>query len=251
MRFAPENVWHVEQTGSTNDCLREKLQAGLRGWLAFSADTQTAGRGRHARCWLSPAGGLYLSVSRPLPTDSAPVFIPVSTSVAVAEYLAEAYGVRAALKWPNDLVASDRKLAGVLSELVALPDRDAAVIVGVGLNVNTPVSLNDGNLAVALGELTGYPVDVASLRGELLAAIARCWQDLDRDGSSAMVARWRARCEIIGTEVEITTASGPLRGRCLDVTDSFALRLETAQGLREVVEGDVRRLRSGAPDSLS
>jgi len=125
----PAPIEHVETVTSTNDLLKERARQGALEWTVVWADRQTAGRGRHGRGWHSPPGNLFLSVLlRPSLSPDRVLLLPLAAGVAVAAAVAE-LGVAAHLKWPNDLVVGERKLAGILVEGLA----SAAVLVGLGL----------------------------------------------------------------------------------------------------------------------
>lgn len=118
----PDVEWH-QTIGSTSDRLKQLARAGAPEWTAVLADRQTSGRGREGRTWQSPAGGLYLSVL--LRPRAEPVsLLPLAAGVAVAEAVA-GFGVACQLKWPNDVLASGRKLAGILAEATSGSTRRA------------------------------------------------------------------------------------------------------------------------------
>jgi BirA family biotin operon repressor/biotin-[acetyl-CoA-carboxylase] ligase len=242
LTFSPNKIERLEEIGSTNDWLKARLLAGDSEWMAVFALRQTSGRGRYSRTWLSPDGGLYLSVSRPVNAPLFPIHIPIAASVAVCELLSTQFEVPAKLQWPNDILVDGSKLAGVLSELVVMPHGGNAVIVGVGLNVNTAIKLDDGRGAVSLSQLTGSQYDLYSLSSMILHAIESTWKDLDSRGQDDMLTRWRALCETIGASVDVTTAEGNIRGLCSGIGTDFSLILDTASGQVNLVEGDVQRL---------
>jgi BirA family biotin operon repressor/biotin-[acetyl-CoA-carboxylase] ligase len=117
-RGLPTVEW-PEVIVSTSDRLKALARAGAPEWTAVLADRQTGGRGREGRTWASPIGGLYLSVLL-RPRFARAGLLPLAAGVAVAEAAGE-LGVRAELKWPNDVMASGRTLAGVLSEAASGP----------------------------------------------------------------------------------------------------------------------------------
>jgi len=131
-------VHWFEEIASTNDRAKELADDDAEHGEVVVAETQTAGRGRRGRAWASPARrNLYFSVV--LRPDLPPVRAPELTlvaSLAICDALRQA-GVDAGIKWPNDLLASGKKIAGILTELAAEPDRVDWVVLGVGVNVNS------------------------------------------------------------------------------------------------------------------
>src|SRR5260370_22021494 len=133
----PQGLWReievVDRTGSTNADLLDRAMRGEPGGLILAAEEQSAGRGRMGRTWVSPPAALPFSLLVP-PATVPPArrgWLPLLTGVAVAAAVTDVTGVKASLKWPNDVLADDAKLAGILAEAAA-----GAVVVGVGLNVS-------------------------------------------------------------------------------------------------------------------
>ncbi|OFV87657.1 MAG: biotin--[acetyl-CoA-carboxylase] ligase, partial [Acidobacteria bacterium RBG_16_70_10] len=150
----PAPLEHHESLRSTSDVVRERARAGAAEWTTVIADTQAAGRGRWGRTWASPPGGLYLStLLRPPP--EAVGLLPLVAGVAVAEALSE-WGVSTELKWPNDVLARGRKLAGVLGEASSSASGVEWVALGIGVNVGA----EDDSLPPAVRE------NATSLRAE-------------------------------------------------------------------------------------
>ena len=211
------------------------------------ADRQTAGRGRQGRVWQSPAGAnLYFSILlRPRMTPAALPPIALACGLAVAE-AAEAAGVRAGGKWPNDVLASGptggpahapRKLSGVLVESATSSAGLSFAIVGVGLNVNQrelPPEL--AAIATSLRLETGHEHDRTDVLASLLCRL-EVW--IDRflaEGPAPVVAAVTPR--LVGLGREIRTAEG-MTGRIAGLDGDGALRLETEGGPRRVVAGEV------------
>jgi BirA family biotin operon repressor/biotin-[acetyl-CoA-carboxylase] ligase len=227
---------------STNRALVEVAQSGAPEGTVFGADHQTAGRGRMGRSWTAPPGSsLLVSVLlRPdLPADRLHLVTAV-VALAIADGCLEAAGFRPDLKWPNDLLVGDRKLAGVLAEADVGPAGVAWVVVGFGLNVNWPSPLPEdlAPIAVAANELAGGDVD----RCDLLVAILRSldgwygrWDDV--------VAAYRSRCATVGREVRVELAGETFTGTATALTDDGALVV----GGRTVAAGDVVHLRPATP----
>jgi BirA family biotin operon repressor/biotin-[acetyl-CoA-carboxylase] ligase len=213
------------------------------------AEQQTQGRGRRGRSWSSPRQrNLYCSfVLRPeLPPQRAPE-LTLLGAVAVAESL-RANGVPADIKWPNDLLVGGRKVAGILTELSADPDRVHFVVLGIGVNLNAakedfPVELRE--VATSVVEVTGRPV----VRAAFLAGLAKRledWLDVHAgQGFEPVRERWRALSATLGQEVLVTSERRELRGVAVDIDADGALRLRTAEGTEErVLAGDVEQVRA-------
>lgn len=220
---------------STQDEMRRRLEAGERvDGLVLRALEQTAGRGQRRRDWRGAAGGSYQTVAlRDLPERRlCRPQAAVAVAVGVARAL-RAHGFRAQVKWPNDLVYRDKKLAGILCECVR-----GHLLVGVGMNVANPPPVNATALVGVDPEEAGDLVLEGVRAGlELLAA------------PTGLVAAFAAVDALAGAEVEVTLDGRTLRGRAEGITPGGALRLRTASGVVALRGGRAGRgpLRRAAP----
>jgi BirA family biotin operon repressor/biotin-[acetyl-CoA-carboxylase] ligase len=227
-------VWLPECT-STNDL--------ALGWLdrpevrAVGADCQTGGRGRRGRSWHSPPGaGLYLTwIARPPFGPERGTVLPLLAAVAVAEVCAE-LGVRPMLLWPNDLLLSGRKLAGILCE-ARIGAGGWAAAVGMGLDLRTPPGGYPPDVpAVALDTVLA---DVPAPRDLALRLVARLEAWLARaaaEGAAPVIEAWQALGPPLGTPLR----RGDLVGRYAGLGPDGALRLDTDQGEVQVHTGEVQ-----------
>jgi BirA family biotin operon repressor/biotin-[acetyl-CoA-carboxylase] ligase len=217
------------------------IAAALEGapeGATWVAEVQTAGRGRLGRAWHSPAGeNLYLSVVlRPaLRPPDAPA-LTLACAVAVAEAVEAVTGLAPRVKWPNDLLLDGRKVAGILLEMRAEPERVAFVVVGVGLNVNTatfpaPLDATATSLRAALGR----PLRRAPLGAEVLARLTRWTRRYVDDGLEAVRAPWLARATPIGEALQVRTPAGTLQGTMAGLAPDGALLVALADGTVEAV----------------
>ncbi|RYZ34099.1 MAG: biotin--[acetyl-CoA-carboxylase] ligase, partial [Myxococcaceae bacterium] len=239
---------HHETIGSTNATAFRLAQDGAPHGTVVVAEQQTAGKGRRGRAWVSPPGlNLYFSaILRPeLPPQRAPELTLVA-AVALAEALRET-GSDAAIKWPNDVQLGGRKVAGILTELSAEPERVHFVIVGVGVNLNAgpehfPEDLRD--TATSLSQALGRPVVRAAFTAALWARL-EVWLDTYlASGFDAVRTRWKALSSTLGQQVRVRTDRGDWEGFAEDIDPTGALMVRTADGrLERVLAGDVEQLR--------
>jgi BirA family biotin operon repressor/biotin-[acetyl-CoA-carboxylase] ligase len=231
-----DRIHHFAELDSTMTEARELARRDCPAFTVVVADRQRRGRGRLQRTWHSEAGGLYFTVVvRPeLPVQQAtwPVF---AASLELARLLRERWGVEAGVKWPNDILAGGRKLAGMLSEMEAAGEMLTYVNIGIGLNVNNDPRDSEAG-AVSLRELTGAPVS----RRELLAAFLDRFEARLRSADLAgVIAAWKRWTVTLQREVRIVTTRETLTGYALDVDADGALLLRTADGqVRRVTHGD-------------
>ena len=233
------------ETTSTNDVIEKLARDGVPEGVAVFAESQTKGRGRLGRKWLSPAKqGLWFSVLlRPDLRPQEATRLTVASATALRRAIESQTGLKPEIKWPNDILVQGKKVAGILTELSAELDHVKYVILGIGVDVNLspgdfPPELR--KVATSLKAELGKPVS----RPELAVAILR---ELDQDygritsGQFAAVAsEWEEHGTTIGQEVVIRTGDRQIRGRAESLGEDGALLLRTEHGhLERIVGGDV------------
>jgi BirA family transcriptional regulator, biotin operon repressor / biotin---[acetyl-CoA-carboxylase] ligase len=236
----------VTETGSTNADLLAQLDR-LHGPTLLVAASQTAGRGRAGRSWLSaPDAALTFSLAwkfeRPV---QALVGLPLAVGVAIAEALAE-FEVRVMLKWPNDVLKDGRKLAGILIETALSNDRqhgaDAGVwaVIGVGLNLAIPDSL-EAQIGQPVASVPWLAqLDRNTLMAALLNHLAQALSEFSQYGFAAFRDRWNALHAYAELPVTILDRGQVVQeGIAAGVDDMGRLLLDTDRGRQPVVAGDV------------
>ncbi|WP_307827844.1 biotin--[acetyl-CoA-carboxylase] ligase [Nocardioides sp. SYSU D00038] len=245
---AEGSVEVVATATSTNAVVAERAREGAADGLVVVAEEQTAGRGRLDRTWeVPPRAALTFSVLlRPTAPPARWPWLPLLTGRAVATAL-RAAGVEAGLKWPNDVLVGDRKIAGILLERVETPQGPAAVV-GIGLNVAqdapelpvataTSVALELGRGADRTDLLLGL---VAALRGGYAD-----WQAGGDAGAERLRAAYAADCVTLGRDVRVELPGGDaLTGRAVGVDAGGRLVVEHAGGSTAVAAGDVVHVRA-------
>jgi len=235
----------VGEVGSTNAELAERAADGTAEGVVLVAEHQAAGRGRLDRVWTSPPrAGLTVSfLLRPDVPAARRGWLTLLVGVALAESVGEVTGVRASLKWPNDLLAGDgRKLAGILAE-----SSGTAVVVGVGLNVSTTAAeLPETGTSIAV--VTGSAPDRGPLLLAFLRAVERRYQRwtaaLGDPVNSGLATDYLAWSSTVGTSVSVTLPDGStLEGVAEAVDWDGRLVVGTPEGRVELASGDVRHVR--------
>ena len=237
---------HVfERTTSTNDVIEKLARDGVKEGAVVFAESQTKGRGRLGRKWISPERkGLWFSVLlRPDLRPQETTQLTVASATALRRAIQSETGLNPEIKWPNDILIRGKKVAGILTELSAELDRVKHVILGVGVDVNLNANEFPAELrktATSLKVETGRTVS----RPELATAILR---ELDHDYARVcghffadVADEWEAHCTTIGREVTIRTGERKIRGRAESLDEDGALLLRTEHGhLERIIGGDV------------
>jgi BirA family biotin operon repressor/biotin-[acetyl-CoA-carboxylase] ligase len=234
-----------EETTSTNDVIEKLARDGVKEGVVVFAESQTRGRGRLGRKWMSPAKqGLWFSVLlRPDLRPQETTRLNVASATALRRAIESQTGLKPEIKWPNDILIQGKKVAGILTELSGELDHVKYVVLGIGVDVNLsqgdfPAELR--KLATSLKAELGKPVS----RPELAVVILR---ELDLDyaritsGQFAAVAdEWEEHGTTIGQEVTIRTGDRRIRGRAESLGEDGELLLRTEHGhLERIIGGDV------------
>ncbi len=230
------------ETGSTNDDAWEALQAGAPDGVVVIADHQTRGRGRSGRSWhTTPARGLALSiVLRPGCDRSVISTVPLVAGLALARGL-DALGAPTRLKWPNDLLIGDRKVAGILCESRRVAMIGDTVVIGVGVNVGESISdfpEEVADRATSL-RLAGHAITREDVAAEFLNALEPLWTEHQEGDPRAALDAWHARADFWGTTVAVHAPAGMVRGVARNLDADGALVIETAAGSQRILAGDV------------
>lgn len=215
--FPPDwTLQHFTEVDSTN-----LVAATLPAWHAVRADTQTAGRGRFQRAWVSDAGGLWLSAVVPAVTNSpAWRLLPLVAGLAICETLHQTGAHPLRLRWPNDVLVGDRKLAGLLIDQF----RPGLAVVGIGINVRNQPETRDLRLqgqVARLAELVPQAPSLHALAVRVLAALKSNWLEVQHDGPESVLAQintlWdlprRVRLDLDGPKVSGDFLGVDSRGR--------------------------------------
>jgi BirA family biotin operon repressor/biotin-[acetyl-CoA-carboxylase] ligase len=229
------HIQHHERLGSTSDEARRLVAAGAPHGTVVHADEQEAGRGRFGRVWFSPPGNLYLSVllRLDLPPERGPElsFLAALTVADTVDALLPKQ-IRATLKWPNDVLVNDGKVAGILVE-----HNDNAHILGIGLNIleaprNAPYKTSTLVGAGGLATVDG----ARDILLERLAEHLDAWVD---HGFEPIRTAWLARAHPVGTALRATIGGLVEEGTFAGLDTDGAMLLDQPSGRRRIVAGDV------------
>lgn len=214
---------------------------GAPSGTVVTARHQTAGRGRRGRVWDDrPGSSLLFSVLFVAGAGDALQRFAHALALAVTDACKISTGADAGLKWPNDVLVGDRKLAGVLGDIHTRDDK-ACVIVGCGINVNWQGDIPDAlrERAISLDELSGYRLSLDDLLDNILRALEQRLQRPDW-----LMAAYRMRCRTIGQSVRVELPDGNLHGRASYVLDDGRLLVDLEDGEQRAFSvGEVVHLR--------
>lgn len=242
-------VIHYTQVGSTQDIAKEMVSKRVPHGTLIIAEAQTKGRGRLGRIWLSPEGqGLYFSlILRP---QISPIHAPKLTlmaGVAIARTIELTTSIKSQIKWPNDILISGRKVAGILNEIDAEMDKINAIILGIGININQNTASFPKELR---NEVTSLKLEVGSeiSRLEILQALLVELENLCevlKDGNFPYIlGAWRKMDITLGSQVKAVLIDREISGKAIDIDQDGALLLKDRKGdIYRLLSGDLTLLR--------
>lgn len=237
-----------DEIDSTNTYLMHESAPAVGMMSVAVTNNQTAGRGRHGKTWQSPPGaGLCLSTSytfasRPENLSALTLVIGLAATAVLEELGVD----KVQLKWPNDLVANNGKLAGILAEVKEQSDTATTVVTGIGVNVDMPDEL----YGKAENEWTRHVVDLKSLcslvplheqiAGALMTKFCNTFNQFETDGFGQFADKWAGRDWLLGREITVQTADRQVSGIGAGIAGDGALLLDTPDsGTRRITSGSV------------
>ncbi|MGH7609473.1 MAG: biotin--[acetyl-CoA-carboxylase] ligase [Candidatus Dormibacteria bacterium] len=250
----PYRVELLQVVGSTQDRVCQAARLGAEEGLVIFAEEQTRGRGRAGRNWVSPAGtALMFSVLlRPTGPPAGWSTLGLAAGLALAEGLSAVGGPQVQLKWPNDCLCRDLKLAGILAEIPNLGRSGAALILGVGCNLfwreaAIPEGLRHSATAC---DLEGARVDPTRLAVATLRRLASHYRTWLAEGFAPIRPLWWQRAAWIGRTVVAEQRDRPVRGRVVGITELGELLLRTPRGQVAIAAGELRPAPPGAAGAV-
>ena len=223
-------IIHLDEVTSTNDVAKRHAKDGETEGLVVVARRQTHGRGRQGKEWVSPEGGLYLSVLlRPSLDPKELTRLTVYSAVPVAMAIEKVTGLRTELKWPNDIQIDGRKIAGLLVEGSSQRGKIAYVVLGIGINVNAEAKDLGVEGASSLSEETGQTIDQKQLLDEVLRELRSHYEQFLK--SEYPEDEYVRRSSILGHQIEAVVGREVLRGKALYLAPDGALVIKSEEGL--------------------
>jgi len=245
-------ILYFRELPSTNDMAKELALRGIREGTVVVARTQNKGRGRQNRKWISPEGGLWLSILLRPKTD--PKHVPMLTllaSVAVARTINRLFQLKSEIKWPNDVLVNMKKICGILTETRTKGKTLDFAIVGIGINANFAVDVLPAYLqgsSTTLKEELKREIERENLLRVLMEEIELYYKVLVEGRFSRILTDWRGLANFLGSEVEVWTPPVKVEGRAVDADSYGALIVKLRDGTTcKVLSGDLQIVEKSKP----
>lgn len=233
----------LSQVDSTNSILKQRAIQGAASGTACLAEQQTAGRGRQGRHWVSPFGcNLYLSLLWRFsngPTSLAGLSLAIG--VALARAIRATVSQQVSLKWPNDLVWKGQKLAGILVEIAGESAGPSHAVIGVGINVRMPNSLNASidQPWTDLYRLSRETPSRNALAASVLEHLVTVLREFEQQGLTAFLDEWRELDSMAGRSVQLQTPTGVIAGQAQGIDKDGSLLIQVGNEVRRFASGEV------------
>ena len=244
-RVIGRQIQVFEETTSTNDLMARLGRAGVPEGMVIFAESQTKGRGRMGRTWISPARkGLWFSVLlRPDISPQAATQLTIASATSLVRAIVAQTGIVPEIKWPNDVLIRGKKVAGILTEMSAELDHLKELVLGIGIDVN----LEPGEFPSALRKIatsirieSGQKIDRAALAVAILRELDADYERIQNGGFEAVADEWQRHCSTIGAHVSIRVGERAIRGLAEALDADGALLLRGPHGhLERIIGGDV------------
>ena len=240
-KFVGKKVYYFESLGTTmNVAMQLGMEGAAEGTLVL-AETQSKGKGRLGRNWLSPKyKGIYFSlILRPKIAPSRAPILTLLAAVSICQAVKEITRLDCQIKWPNDIIMHNKKLGGILTELSAEVDKINFVVIGAGINVNTDKK-NLLSTATSLKEQKKENIDRVALLQEILRKIEINYLLFHERGAHPIIEKWREYAVTLGKRVKVYCLNEHIEGEAYDIDNEGALLVRRDSGLTEkVLSGDV------------
>ena len=238
------HVHYVPQCSSTQDIAKSLAEFGVPEGLVVIAEEMYNGRGRLGRKWYAPKGGLWISILlRPKRIESLQL-MSLATGVAVVKAMEKLLNIKLRLKWPNDVIYMNRKLAGILIEAGVEVDTVHYVIVGIGVNVNNELPSELKDYAVNLKAILGFEVSRVPILRSLLRELDDIYHLLTMGNTYAILKEWIRYSDTIGRRVKVQFIDFTVEGKAIDIARDGSLIVIDDAGKRYIIRaGDIIHIR--------
>src|SRR5919112_3539703 len=214
--------------------------------LVIIAEQQKSGRGRENREWLSPKGGVWLSVVlRPRMPASNITLLPFAAALAVCDAIRKTTQLDAKLRWPNDVTISGKKVAGILIDSSVEAERINYAIIGIGVNANVDSSVISSHLGknikvTSLSDELGHETSILGLTKEILERLDYYYVELEYCVSRTIIKEWKKNSDILGQKVALMQSNRTIQGIAADVKEdgSLVVRADNCEDIN-VVASDI------------
>lgn len=241
------DIHYFNEVDSTNEVAKYLAEDGAEEGTVVVAEIQNKGKGRRGKTWISPPGGIWMSIIlRPEIPPHRASQLTLVTGVVVAKTIKEELNIDVGIKWPNDILIGKKKVSGILTEVNATMDKVNYLVVGIGIDMNVDVPMLPSDLqkgATSLKNELDTEINGALLVQKFLLNFENIYNDFKEDKFPDILNEWRAMSSTIGTSVEVRTRGKRVQGYAVGINKEGILVLEMEDGsLRKMISGECLHL---------
>lgn len=245
--FIGHDIHYFNEVDSTNEVAKYLAEEGAEDGTVVVAEIQNKGKGRRGKTWISPPGGIWMSVIlRPEIPPHRASQLTLVTGVVVAKTIKEELNIDVGIKWPNDILIGNKKVSGILTEVNATLDKVNYLVVGIGIDMNVDVPMLPSDLqkgATSLKNELDTEINGALLVQRFLLNFENLYNDFKDGKFPEILDEWRAMSSTIGTSVEVRTRGKRVQGYAVGINKEGILIIEMEDGsLRKMISGECLHL---------
>lgn len=251
-RYIGHEVHYFNKVDSTNNVAKKMAEEGASEGTLIIAESQSQGRGRRGKKWISPEGGVWMTIIlRPEIHPSRAPQLTLVTGVAVAETLKKECSLDVGIKWPNDILIGEKKVCGILTEASSHGNTMDYIVVGIGIDLNVDMDLFPPDLregATSLKAELEKEIQSAELVQKFLVNFENIYNDFKDGKFPEILKKWRRFSTTIGTHVEVRKRGQTVKGEAVGINKDGVLILELEDGsLVKVMAGECVHVKNKEP----
>ena len=245
-----QQAYYFDSLESTQNQALKMADNHTNNGSVIIAEKQTGGKGRSGRKWISPKGGIWLSlILYPKFDISITTLFPIASSLALSKSIEQVFKISPELKWPNDLTIKSKKIAGMLVDVSLESNKIEKLVLGVGINFDVDTKSIEKKLKntpnfYGVASLGDYKKDVMApyFVQVFFTELEKIYESLNKKDTKKIISEWTKRSSTIGKEVEIETVNGKIKGKAIKIDDDGALVINSNNKITKVIAGDVIHL---------
>ena len=245
-----QQAYYFDSLESTQNQALKMADNPTNNGSVIIAEKQTGGKGRSGRKWVSPKGGIWLSlILYPKFDISITTLFPIASSLALSKSIEQVFKISPELKWPNDLTIKSKKIAGMLVDVSLESNKIEKLVLGVGINFDVDVKNIEKKLKntpnfYGVASLGDYKKDVKApyFVQVFFIELEKIYESLNKKDIKKIISEWTKRSSTIGKEVEIDTVNGKVKGKAIKIDDDGALVVNSNNKIIKIIAGDVIHL---------
>ena len=245
-----QQAYYFDSLDSTQNQALKMAGEPTNDGSVIIAEKQTGGKGRSGRKWVSPKGGIWLSlILYPKFDISITTLFPIASALALSKAIEQVFKISPELKWPNDLTIKSKKLAGMLVDVSLESNKIEKLVLGVGINFDVDVKGIEKTLkktpnfygVASLGEHK-KEVKASYLVQVFFIELEKIYESLNKKDIKKIISEWTERSSTIGKEIEIDTVNGKIKGKAIKIDDDGALVINSNNKMTKIIAGDIIHL---------